>query len=160
MADRRARFLHANGAEVQRLSRSAGVLKIPVARARVAAGEINDAKGNLIFHQGANETHLGSIVVLVPTKHQHRFRKRIDTEFQHIRGNHSPGGVQYFYPGVEKSVRPWRELKLHFLRQLGAVRIQIGSLRYHFVRQFLSVRAQHPGSHRDLAPGGFRRIGQ
>ena len=88
VAHRRARFLHADGAKVQRLGRSAGMLKVPVAGARVAAGEINHVEGNLILHQGANETHLGSVVVLVRAEHQHGFRKRIDAEFQHVGGKH------------------------------------------------------------------------
>ena len=36
----RARFLHADGAKVQRLGRSAGMLKVAVAGAGIAAGEI------------------------------------------------------------------------------------------------------------------------
>jgi hypothetical protein len=82
MANSGARFLHTEAAEIQGLSGVAGVLVVAVARARIAAGEVDDMNRDVILRCGANDSGMRTFVIFVRAENQNRFGHWVRREFE------------------------------------------------------------------------------
>ncbi len=55
-----------------------------IAAARIAAGEIDEMDGNVVFDGGADDSRMRGVIVFVRAKDENRFRQRIYGEFKLI----------------------------------------------------------------------------
>ncbi len=83
-----SRFVHADLSEIHGARRIAGMRIEAVAAARVAACEVDEMDGNVVFDGSADDSRMRGVIVFVRAENQNRFRQRF-TAIQLIACNSS-----------------------------------------------------------------------